>query len=76
MTQTAPSPEAASSEAASGDVAPVLADGVELLGELANSGYRSAPSLVRRADGQTISLTPLLYQVLAAIDGTRGDVGI
>jgi putative peptide zinc metalloprotease protein len=35
------------------------------------SGYRTPPALVRRADGQTIQLTPLLYEVLAAIDGRR-----
>jgi putative peptide zinc metalloprotease protein len=47
------------------------ADGVQLLGELDGSGYREAPALVRRADGQTIQLTPLLYAVLEAIDGHR-----
>ena len=35
------------------------------------SGYRTPPSLVRRADGQTLQLTPLLYAVLDAIDGRR-----
>ncbi|MGX9791857.1 hypothetical protein [Mycobacterium sp. MMS18-G62] len=47
------------------------ADGVELIGEMAGSGYRTPPSLVRRADGQTIQLTPLLYAVLSEIDGSR-----
>jgi putative peptide zinc metalloprotease protein len=51
---------------------PVLAEGLELLGEMPGSGHRHAPSLVRRADGQTIQLTPLLYAALAAIDGVRG----
>ena len=41
---------------------------------MAGSGYRVPPSLVRRADGQTVQLTPLLYAVLEAIDGER-DVG-
>ncbi|MFE4543879.1 hypothetical protein [Arthrobacter sp. NPDC056727] len=50
---------------------PVLADRVLLIGEAKGSGYREAPSLVRRADGQTIQLTRLLYQVLDAIDGVR-----
>ncbi|KUI22627.1 hypothetical protein AU193_20785 [Mycobacterium sp. GA-1285] len=47
------------------------ADGVELIGAMAGSGYRIPPALVRRADGQTIQLTPLLYAVLSEIDGTR-----
>jgi putative peptide zinc metalloprotease protein len=47
------------------------ADGVELIGELVGSGYRVPPSLVRRADGQTIQLTPLLYATLREIDGQR-----
>ncbi|XTR53228.1 hypothetical protein ACOM2C_09295 [Pseudarthrobacter sp. So.54] len=51
---------------------PVRADGVQLLGETQGSGYREAPSLVRRADGQTLQLTRLLYLVLEAMDGTRG----
>ncbi|MBE4717335.1 hypothetical protein [Pseudarthrobacter sp. AB1] len=50
---------------------PTLADGVELLGEPKGSGYREPPSLVRRADGQAIQLTRLLYLVLEATDGQR-----
>jgi len=62
-----------SSQPAAGTLeAPVRADGVQLLGETKGSGYREAPSLVRRADGQTLQLTRLLYLVLEAIDGTRG----
>ena len=38
---------------------------------MAGSGYRVPPSLVRRADGQTIQLTPLLYATLREIDGRR-----
>ncbi len=38
------------------------ADGVQLIGEMAGSGYRTPPALVRRTDGQTVQLTPLLYQ--------------
>jgi len=51
---------------------PARAEGVELLGELGGSGYRRTPALVRRDDGQTIQLTPLLYGLLEAIDGERG----
>jgi putative peptide zinc metalloprotease protein len=50
---------------------PRRADGVELLGELGGSGYASTRSLVRRADGQTLQLTPLLYALLAEVDGRR-----
>ena len=64
----------------SGDVAqpapapdvPVRASGLELIGEIPGSGYRQPPALVRRADGQTIQLTRLLYLVLEAVDGERG----
>jgi putative peptide zinc metalloprotease protein len=51
---------------------PVLAPGVELLGELSGSGYRRTPGLVRRGDGQTLQVTPLLYQLLGLVDGRRG----
>jgi putative peptide zinc metalloprotease protein len=47
------------------------ADGIELIGEMTGSGYKVPPSLVRRADGQTIQLTPLLYATLREIDGDR-----
>ncbi|MDZ4353194.1 MAG: hypothetical protein U1B81_11300 [Arthrobacter sp.] len=67
------SPAPAATRTAAGTLpVPVRADGVQLLGETQGSGYREAPSLVRRADGQTLQLTRLLYLVLEAIDGTRG----
>jgi len=47
------------------------ADGLELLGEVPGSGYRQPPALARRADGQVVTLTPLLHQTVAAIDGRR-----
>ena len=50
---------------------PRLADGVELLGEFKDSGYSHPPSLLRRADGQVIQMSPLLYQVACRIDGFR-----
>jgi putative peptide zinc metalloprotease protein len=50
---------------------PARPDGLELIGEMAGSGYRTPQSLVRRQDGQTLQLTPLLYAVLEAIDGQR-----
>ncbi|MCW2500293.1 MAG: hypothetical protein JWN87_1969 [Frankiales bacterium] len=56
---------------ATGAHLPQRADGVQLLGELAGSGYQQKQSLVRRADGQTVQLTPLLYQLLEELDGGR-----
>src|SRR5438270_6539074 len=35
---------------------PGLADGVELIGEYAGSGFRDAPYIARRADGQVIQM--------------------
>ena len=55
---------------------PRLADGVELLGEYKGSGYSQPPSLVRRADGQVIQMSPLLYGVACRIDGSRGSAAI
>ncbi|MGH9152155.1 MAG: hypothetical protein ACRD03_07130, partial [Acidimicrobiales bacterium] len=55
---------------------PSVARGVELVGQMPGSGYRRPPRLVRRADGQAIHLTPLLFAVLEAIDGRRDHAGI
>ena len=57
-------------DAARPDV-PALADGIHLIGAQPGSGYKEPPALVRRADGQMIQLTPLLFQVLEAVDGRR-----
>src|SRR4051794_9892672 len=51
--------------------APRLADGLELLGEIHGSGYKEGAALVRRADGQMVQLGPLMYGLLASIDGRR-----
>src|SRR4051794_39338812 len=61
---------AISGVATSGDVL-CRANGVQLIGEMRGSGYRVAPALVRRGDGQTLQLTSLLYRTLEAIDGHR-----
>jgi putative peptide zinc metalloprotease protein len=49
-----------------------LAPGIELLGELKGSGFAEPRSLVRRADGQMIQLSRLLYLVASLMDGARG----
>ncbi len=51
--------------------APARADDLQLLGAMVGSGYRTPPALVRRGDGQTLQLTPLLYLVLDTVDGRR-----
>lgn len=51
--------------------APRRVDGVQLFGEMGGSGYRTPPALVRRADGQVLQLTPVVYLVLQAADGSR-----
>jgi putative peptide zinc metalloprotease protein len=58
-------------EAPEHGAAPRLADGVELLGEYAGSGYTEPAWLVRRADGQVIQLSRILYLVAGRIDGAR-----
>ena len=55
---------------------PRLAEGTELLGELKDSGFAQPQSLIRRADGQVIQLSRLLYLVACLLDGTRGVDGI
>ena len=49
--------------------APQRAEGLELLGSLGGSGYTDGAHMVRRADGQTLQLTPLLFALLAELDG-------
>jgi putative peptide zinc metalloprotease protein len=51
---------------------PRLADGIELIGEYEDSGYKDPPSIARRADGQIIQLPEILFVVAEAIDGRRG----
>ena len=51
--------------------APVLAEGVELLGEYRDSGYSEPRYLARRADGQMIQLPRPVFVVAESIDGQR-----
>ncbi len=50
---------------------PQLAPGIELFGEYQGSGFKETPYLARRADGQVIQLSRLLYLVAAQVDGRR-----
>jgi putative peptide zinc metalloprotease protein len=50
---------------------PERPDGLELVGRFEGSGFKDPPYLVRRADGQVIQLSQLLYLVAEAADGGR-----
>ncbi|WP_285115420.1 hypothetical protein [Leifsonia sp. fls2-241-R2A-40a] len=72
-----PSADSPGAEGADRDAhVPVRADGVQLLGSLRGSGYREPPALVRRSDGQTLQLTPLLYAILDEIDGRSSSADV
>lgn len=44
-----------------------LADGVELLGQYQGSGFKEAPYLLKRGDGQVIQVTELIYLVATCL---------
>src|SRR5438067_6215016 len=50
---------------------PHLARGIDLIGRYEGSGFKEAPYVVRRADGQVIQLAPLLYLIAELADGER-----
>src|SRR5436190_943165 len=50
---------------------PRVARGVELIGKYEGSGFKEAPYIARRSDGQVIQLAPLLYLIAELSDGTR-----
>jgi putative peptide zinc metalloprotease protein len=60
--------------ASAGPDRPKLAEGLELIGEFEDSGFKEPQFIARRADGQVIQLTQLLYLVAAQADGRR-DLG-
>ena len=50
---------------------PRLAKGVELIGEFEDSGFKEAPFIARRSDGQVVQLPSMLYRLAEQIDGRR-----
>jgi putative peptide zinc metalloprotease protein len=76
MTAGRPTPVLPPADAPGPGQVPRLADGVELLGEFQGSGYSQPPSLVRRADGQVIQMSALLYRVACRIDGSRDPAAV
>nr|WP_223281098.1 hypothetical protein [Streptomyces sp. San01] len=55
---------------------PRIGAGLQRLGEYQGSGFTERKYLVRRADGQVVQLSRLLYLVIEAIDGVRDTEGI
>jgi putative peptide zinc metalloprotease protein len=76
VTAGRPAPVLPLADASGSGRVPRLAEGVELLGEYQGSGYSQPPSLVRRADGQVIQMSALLYRVACRIDGSRDPAAI
>src|SRR5438552_1823128 len=62
---------AAAVDAPSPGTPPRLAGGIDLIGEYENSGFKEAPYIARRADGQVVQMPKLLYFVAEAVDGRR-----
>jgi len=50
---------------------PRLAEGIELIGEYQGSGFQEPKYILRRADGQVIQLSRLLYLLAEILDGQR-----
>src|SRR5436305_7734628 len=65
--------DAVASAPPSTDPPPRLADGVELIGRFEGSGFKKAPFLAQRADGQMVQLAPMLYALAEVIDGHAGE---
>ncbi len=75
MTQTVQPSSSAGEPAALDDHVRRLAEGTELVGAYADSGYQEPKYLVCRADGQVMQLPELLYRVAESLDGhTAGEV--
>jgi putative peptide zinc metalloprotease protein len=50
---------------------PALVPGLELMGQMEDSGFEETPYLARRPDGQVVQLPQLLYVLAEQIDGRR-----
>ncbi|MDX6676559.1 MAG: putative peptide zinc metalloprotease protein, partial [Solirubrobacteraceae bacterium] len=68
--QTAPPP---SESAAATARPPRLADGIELVGRFEDSGFKEAPYIARRSDGQMVQMPPMLYALAEVIDGKAAE---
>src|SRR4051812_14994282 len=50
---------------------PRRATDLELIGRFEDSGFKEAPYIARRSDGQVVQLAPLLYALAEEVDGRR-----
>jgi putative peptide zinc metalloprotease protein len=71
QTETLPAADQAPNSDGEAAEKPKLADGVELIGEYEDSGFKEAPYIARRSDGQVVQLAPLLYLIAELADGQR-----
>src|SRR3954469_14838502 len=70
-TQVLPVADQAPPSAGGAAEKPRLAKGIDLIGKYEGSGFKEAPYIARRADGQVVQLAPLLYLIAEAADGVR-----
>jgi putative peptide zinc metalloprotease protein len=59
--------------AAPAEPPPRLAEGIELVGRFEDSGFKEAPYIARRRDGQMVQMPPMLYALAEVIDGKAGE---
>ena len=75
-TMTLPPPVAPAAAALRGPAVPRRAPGTVLLGPYLGSGFRDERYLIRRADGQVVLVSELLYRVVEAADGERDHAAV
>ncbi|MCP9491950.1 MAG: hypothetical protein MSC31_19055 [Solirubrobacteraceae bacterium MAG38_C4-C5] len=73
---TTTDPPTPSSAPAAGGARPRLAEGIDLIGEYEGSGFKEAPHIARRADGQVLQLSLVLFEIAQAADGQRDEHAI
>jgi putative peptide zinc metalloprotease protein len=71
--QTAPEPSTTDGRSRVAAVPPRLAEGIELVGRYEDSGFKEAPYIARRSDGQMVQMPPMLYALAEVIDGEAGE---
>lgn len=75
-TTTDPLSSSSAATRAAGCARPRLAEGIDLIGEYEGSGFKETPHIARRADGQVLQLSPLLFEIAQASDGERDERAI